>query len=33
MDQLKLSKQLVDKIQKTLIDEDERAKNPLLAGQ
>ncbi len=33
MDQLKLSQQLVDKIQQTLIDEDDRAKNPLLAGQ
>ncbi len=33
MDQLKLSKELIDKIQQILIDEDERAKNPLLAGQ
>ncbi len=33
MDQLKLSKELIDKIQQILVDEDERAKNPLLAGQ
>ncbi len=33
MDQLKLSKQLVDKLQQVLVDEDERASNPLLAGQ
>ena len=33
MDQLKLSRQLVDKVQRVLIDEDERAKNPLLASQ
>jgi len=33
MDQLKLSMELIDKIQKVLVEEDERAKNPLLAGQ
>lgn len=33
MDQLKLSKHLVDKLQQVLIDEDDRAKNPLLASQ
>ena len=33
MDQLRLSRELIDKVQQVLIDEDERAKNPLLAGQ
>ena len=33
MDQLKLSRELIDKIEKVLVEEDERAKNPLLAGQ
>ena len=33
MDQLKLSRELIEKIEKVLIEEDERAKNPLLAGQ
>ncbi len=33
MDQLKLSKELIDKIQHVLVEEDERTKNPLLAGQ
>ena len=33
MDQLRLSKELIDKIQQVLVNEDERAKNPLLAGQ
>ncbi len=33
MDQLKLSKKLIDKLQRVLIEEDERAKNPLLASQ
>lgn len=33
MDQLKLSKQLVDKLQQVITDEDERAKDPLLASQ
>lgn len=33
MDQLRLPKELIDKVQQVLVDEDERAKNPLLAGQ
>lgn len=33
MDQLKLSRELIEKIEKVLVEEDERAKNPLLAGQ
>jgi hypothetical protein len=33
MDQLNLSKELIEKIEKVLVEEDERAKNPLLAGQ
>ena len=33
MDQLRLSKELVNKIQQVLVDEDERTKNPLLASQ
>lgn len=33
MDQLKLSKELIEKIEKVLVEEDERARNPLLAGQ
>lgn len=33
MDQLKLSNELIDKIQHVLAEEDERTKNPLLAGQ
>ena len=33
MEQLKLSRQLIDKVQQVLVDEDERAKNPLLASQ
>ena len=33
MDQLRLSKELINKIQQVLVDEDERAKNPLLASQ
>ena len=33
MDQLKLSMELIEKVQMVLVDEDERAKNPLLAGQ
>jgi len=33
MDQLKLSKELIEQIQKILVDADERAENPLLAGQ
>ncbi len=33
MDQLRLSTELIDKVQQILIQEDERAKNPLLAGQ
>lgn len=33
MDQLRLSKELIDKVQQVLVDEDERTKNPLLAGQ
>ena len=33
MDQLRLSKELIDKIQQVLVEEDERTKNPLLAGQ
>ncbi len=33
MDQLKLTKELIDKIQQVLVEEDERAKHPLLAGQ
>lgn len=33
MDQLKLSRELIEKIEKVLVEEDERARNPLLAGQ
>ncbi len=33
MDQLRLSRELIDKVQQVLVDEDERANNPLLAGQ
>ncbi|MDH3609494.1 MAG: hypothetical protein OEQ24_09675 [Gammaproteobacteria bacterium] len=33
MDQLKLSRELIEKIEKVLVEEDQRAKNPLLAGQ
>ena len=33
MDELKLSKELIDKVQQVLVVEDERAKNPLLASQ
>lgn len=33
MDQLKLSRELIEKVQKILVDADERAENPLLAGQ
>ena len=33
MDQLKLSMELIEEIQKVLIEADERAANPILAGQ
>jgi len=33
MDQLKLSRELIEKIEHVLVEEDERARNPLLAGQ
>ncbi|MDE0250667.1 MAG: hypothetical protein OXK72_06630 [Gammaproteobacteria bacterium] len=33
MDQLKLSKELIENIQRILVDADERAVNPLMAGQ
>ena len=33
MDQLKLSRELIEKIEKVLVAEDERARNPLIAGQ
>ena len=33
MDQLKLSRELIEKIEKVLVEEDDRARNPLLAGQ
>ena len=33
MDQLRLSKELIDKVQQVLIEQDERARNPLLASQ
>lgn len=33
MDQLRLSRELVEKVQQVLVDEDARASNPLLAGQ
>ena len=33
MDQLKLSRELIEKIEKVLVEEDDRARNPLIAGQ
>ena len=33
MDQLKLSRELIEKIEQVLVDEDDRARNPLIAGQ
>jgi hypothetical protein len=33
VDQLKLSRELIEKVEKVLVEEDERARNPLLAGQ
>ncbi|MCY4420457.1 MAG: hypothetical protein OXC42_04300 [Gammaproteobacteria bacterium] len=33
MDQLKLSRELIENIEKILIESDERAANPILAGQ
>ena len=33
MDQLKLSRELIEEIQKVLTEADERAANPILAGQ
>lgn len=33
MDQLKLSRELIEKIEQVLVAEDDRAKNPLIAGQ